>query len=82
MFVIIRKKRALFTGDFVYECGHGSSLFDWTARASIPDYLKSAHYMIDWLNEHEIDKIYPGHYSIMNAKNVQQLLKQYIDSKR
>jgi glyoxylase-like metal-dependent hydrolase (beta-lactamase superfamily II) len=40
------KKKALFSGDFIYECGHGSTLYDWTPRASIEDYLKSAKYIV------------------------------------
>jgi glyoxylase-like metal-dependent hydrolase (beta-lactamase superfamily II) len=75
------KKKALFSGDFAYECGNGSCLFDWTPRASVEDYLKSANYMIDWLNKHQIENIYPGHYNTMNTKSVQKLLKEYIDSK-
>ena len=75
------RKRALFTGDFVYDCGHGSSLYDWTERASIPDYIKSAKYMIHWLDEHEIDNIYPGHDRVLNTNYVTQLLEQYIDAK-
>jgi glyoxylase-like metal-dependent hydrolase (beta-lactamase superfamily II) len=76
-----QKKNALFTGDFIYECGHGSSLYDWTPRASIDDYLKSAQNIIDWLNQHQIDNIYPGHYHQMNTNQVQKLLNEYIHSK-
>lgn len=75
------RKKALFSGDFVYECGHGNQLFDWTPRASIPDYVKSAHFMIDWLNKHQIDNIYPGHYNKMTPKDVEKLLTQYINAK-
>lgn len=72
------RKRALFTGDFVYECGSGACLFDWAPTSSTKDYIESARNMIDWLNQHDIDHIYPGHYEIMNVKQVENLLNQYI----
>ena len=76
------KKKCLFTGDFVYHCGDGSCLLDWIDRASIQHYLNSAHFIINWLNEHQIENIYPGHYRKMNVDDVQKLLKQYILSKQ
>ncbi|CAF0837728.1 unnamed protein product [Rotaria sordida] len=75
------RKKALFTGDFVYECGSGTCLFDWAPTSSTKDYVQSAYQMIDWLNQHEIDNIYPGHYEIMNVKRVQKLLEEYIQAK-
>ena len=75
------KRKALFSGDFVYECGHGSCLFDSTPKASIEDYVKSAKYIIQWLNEHEIESIYPGHYHPLKTNQVQKLLQEYINSK-
>ena len=75
------KKKVLFTGDFIYQCEHGSTLYDWTPRASIEDYLRSAHYIIDWLEEHQIENLYAGHNAILDKKYAQKLLKEYIDSK-
>lgn len=76
------KKRSLFTGDFVYDCGHGENLLDWLPTSSVNDYLRSAHRMIDWLEDHDIEKIYPGHFRILNSKyQMKELLEQYIDSK-
>ncbi|UJR25886.1 hypothetical protein I4U23_007234 [Adineta vaga] len=76
------KIKALFSGDFVYDCGHGNALIDWLPTSSIQDYTRSANHMIDWLDEHEIDKIYPGHFQIFNnKKRAQDLLQQYVDSK-
>jgi glyoxylase-like metal-dependent hydrolase (beta-lactamase superfamily II) len=76
------RKKALFTGDFVYECENGSCLYDWTPRSSINDYLKSANYMIDWLNKHHVENIYPGHHTVINGKTAEKLLKEYIHSKK
>ncbi|CAF1517786.1 unnamed protein product, partial [Didymodactylos carnosus] len=51
------KEKSLFTGDFVYDCGHGGNLFDWLPTSSVQEYLRSANRMLDWLQEHDIDKI-------------------------
>lgn len=76
------REKSLFTGDFVYDCGDGGDLFDWLPTSSIGDYLRSANYMLDWLQEHDVEKIYPGHFRILNDKNrVRELLGQYIHSK-
>ena len=65
----------------VYECGTGRSLFDWAPTSSSKDYVQSAKQMIDWLDQHEIKKIYPGHYDIMKPKQVRKLLNEYIEYK-
>ena len=76
------RQKALFTGDFVYECGDGSCLFDHLPTSSINDYVKSAHNMIDWLQKHQdVEKFYPGHYHALDRKRFEQLLTEYIDSK-
>ena len=76
------KEKSLFTGDFVYDCGDGANLLDWLPTSSVQAYLNSANRMIDWLDEHDIDKIYPGHFRILNNKNrVKEILEQYINSK-
>lgn len=76
------KGKALFTGDFVYECEHGATLFDWLPTSSARDYLRSANNMLDWLEDHEIDQIYPGHFQILNGKiRTREILQQYIDSR-
>ena len=65
-----------------YIFGDGANLFDWLPTSSVQDYLRSANHMIDWLQEHDVDNIYPGHFRILNDKNrIRELLEQYIDSK-
>ena len=76
------RKKALFTGDFVYDCENGRYLLDRLPTSSIADYLKSAHYILDWVDQHsDLEKVYPGHYEIINRNRLQGLLKQYIYSK-
>ncbi|CAF0857946.1 unnamed protein product [Adineta ricciae] len=76
------KTKSLFTGDLVYDCDHGDELIDWVPTSSVNDYLRSANRMIDWLEEHEIERVYPGHGRIFtNKKRAQDILREYIDSK-
>ncbi|CAF4969760.1 unnamed protein product, partial [Rotaria socialis] len=49
------KKKALFTGDLIYECGHGPILADWLPPSSARDYLRSSNRMLDWLQETDIE---------------------------
>lgn len=72
------KKNALFTGDFVYECNAGRYLFDHAPTSSKSDYIRSASRMIDWLDQHDIKRIYPGHYEIMTTRRAQRLLEEYV----
>ena len=73
--------RALFSGDFVYECGAGTELLDWLPTSCVRDYVQSAGTMVDWLSEHEVHKIYPGHFAISSAGRISQILQEYIEAK-
>ena len=74
--------QALFTGDFLYNCGHGGSLLDWLPTSSVPDYLSSCGKMVGWLDENELVKIYGGHFDYgFSASYGVQLLEQYMDSR-
>ena len=74
-------KAALFTGDFVYECGGGSNLLDWLPTSSVPEYVSSARRMLDWLSEHPVDVVYPGHFQTLSGTRVRALLSEYLATK-
>jgi len=74
-------RQALFSGDFVYECGSGSALIDWLPTSSVSDYVHSADMMSDWLSDHRDVTVYPGHFSRLSSDRALQLLQQYIRSK-
>lgn len=74
-------KRELFTGDFVYECGSGSNLFDWLPNSSVPKYVNTAYRMMDWLEEKQIETVYPGHFDIMTQHRTRELLEEYVNAK-
>ncbi|CAF3567883.1 unnamed protein product [Rotaria socialis] len=63
------RKNALFSGDFVYECGSGRCLFHWAPTSPSKDYVQSAKQMIDWFAQHEI----------MNVNQVRKPLNKYIE---
>ena len=71
----------LFTGDLVYECGHGGGLFDWLPSSSVPAYLESARTMIGWIDEHYVKGVYPGHFHILQPGRMQEILQEYIDAR-
>ena len=75
------EKRELFTGDFVYECGSGVSLLDWLPTSSVERYVRSAYRMIDWMQDKEIVRVYPGHFHSLPTQRVSQLLQEYVDAK-
>lgn len=72
---------SLFTGDVVYDCGDGAGLLDWLPNSSIRSYVSSAETLCDWLSNHDVNKVYPGHCSVLTASRTRQLLLQYIESK-
>ena len=74
-------KRELFTGDFVYECGSGVSLLDWLPTSSVERYVRSAYRMIEWMQDKEIVRVYPGHFHSLPTQRVSQLLQEYVDEK-
>lgn len=74
-------KRELFTGDFLYECGVGAGLIDWLPTSSVQRYLQSAQRMLDWMQEKEITRVYPGHFGSISAHRASQILYEYIDAK-
>ena len=71
---------ALFSGDFVYECGHGRNLLDWLPTSSVPDYVSSAKMMCDWLVNHDVSMVYPGHFELISQQRMQDLLCEYIEA--
>ncbi|ELT90809.1 hypothetical protein CAPTEDRAFT_89884 [Capitella teleta] len=71
----------LFTGDFVYDTGDGAGLLDWLPNSSIRSYKQSAESFCEWLSTHDVNKVYPGHGSILTASRTRQLLLQYLESK-
>jgi len=73
--------QALFSGDFVYECGSGSALIDWLPTSSVTDYIHSANMMADWFSDHPEVTVYPGHFSRLSSNRAGQLLQQYTRSK-
>lgn len=75
-------KNSLFTGDFVYDCGNGAAFFDWLPTSSVRQYMRSAEEMLDFINAHDINHVYPGHFNTLNASKTKRLLEQYIDSKQ
>ncbi len=74
-------KRELFTGDFLYECGSGGGLIDWLPTSSVRRYVRSAQRMIDWMQDKDITRVYPGHFNSIPAHRASQLLHEYIDDK-
>ena len=79
--VFYPEKRILFTGDFVYDCGSGGNLFDWLPSSCVRDFVHSANYMIDFINDHDIKAAYPGHFEICTGSRVQQLLTDYVEER-
>lgn len=74
-------RNALFSGDFVYECGHGSNLFDWLPNSNQGDFIQSANKMLDFISAHPVDNVYPGHFINLNVPRVVELLHEYVDAK-
>ena len=72
---------ALFTGDFVYECGVGSGLLDWLPTSCVRDYIGSANNMLTWMSDHDVTDVYPGHFRISQPKRIEQLLYEYVEAK-
>ena len=75
-------KRVLFTGDFVYDCGQGEFLFDWLPTSSVRDFLTSAENMVDFIGNHDVVKVYPGHFRSLTASRTSHLLNDYINNKQ
>jgi len=80
--VYCRARRALFSGDLVYECGHGSALIDWLPTSSVSRYSRSAATMSAWLSAHGEVTLYPGHFGRLSSSRGAHLLSEYVASKR
>ena len=78
------KKGYLFTGDFAYECNHGTEFLDWLPTSSVPDYVTSCRRVLDWLQQPDVfvRNIYPGHFSIFSKERLEQLLMEYVDNRK
>jgi len=74
-------RQALFSGDLVYECGHGSALIDWLPTSNVDNYSRSAAMMADWLSSHPEVTVYPGHFPRLSSSRAAHLLRQYVSSK-
>ena len=74
----LSSKRALFTGDFLYDCGVGSHLLDWLPTSNCRSYSASAESMIDFIDTQAIQRIYPGHFNTLNSTRALTLLREYI----
>ena len=75
------KKGYLFSGDFAYQCKHGTQLLDFFPHSSIPQYIQSCRKVLDWLQNEDVYNVYPGHFEIINKERLEQLLMEYIDGK-
>lgn len=74
-------KQQLFTGDFVYECGHGSGLLDWLPNSCVKDYVGSARRMLDFVQDKQVAAVFPGHFQSCTGTRIEQLLSDYVDTK-
>ena len=70
--------KELFTGDFLYDSGSGSNLIDWLPTSSVHKYMDSATVMIDWLEDNNIVKVYPGHFETLESHQAVTLLDEYV----
>ncbi|XP_013393928.1 metallo-beta-lactamase domain-containing protein 2 [Lingula anatina] len=71
----------LFSGDFVYDCGPGSGLFDWLPTSCVTDYVQSARDTIDWLMNTSLKGIYPGHFRPFKPQRMRTILQEYVEAK-
>ncbi len=74
-------KRELYTGDFLYECGSGGGLIDWLPTSSVQRYVRSAQTILDWMQDKDITRVYPGHFNSLSTHRASRLLQEYIDEK-
>ncbi|KAK7054578.1 hypothetical protein SK128_015502 [Halocaridina rubra] len=75
-------KQALFSGDFVYDCGIGSNLLDWLPTSCVRDYIRSAENMIDFIADRDVACVYPGHFRCIDGVRTTKILQEYIDGKQ
>lgn len=68
----------LFTGDFLYDSGSGGNLIDWLPASSVHRYIDSAAMMIDWMQDNNVTKVYPGHFEILETHRAVELLEEYV----
>lgn len=74
-------KNALFSGDFAYECGHGGNLFDWLPNSNKRDFVQSAGQMLEFATDHDIVTVYPGHFQVLPAARMMDLLGEYLEAR-
>ena len=79
--IYYRHARALFSGDFVYDCGEGASLLDWLPTSNCRDYKNSAMRMLQFLDSNEVERVYPGHFSTCSTGRVRKLLEEYVQDR-
>ena len=69
-------------GDTVYECGSGGNFLDWLPTSNVTKYVESAHRLIDWLQEHHIKTVCPGHFETLTSERTEALLEGYIEARQ
>ena len=69
-------------GDTVYECGSGGNFLDWLPTSNLTKYVESAHRLIDWLQEHHIKTVCPGHFGSLTSERTESLLEGYIEARQ
>lgn len=74
-------REALFTGDFVYDCGSGGALLDWLPTSCVRDYVRSATTMLQFLEDHPVANVFPGHFRTATGPRIAALLTEYVEQK-
>ena len=74
-------RKALFTGDFIYDYGRGGAPIDWLPTSSVRDYVRSANKMLQFLEDHPVDSVYPGHSRMTTGQQIAVLLRDYVEQK-
>ena len=75
------RREELFSGDIVYECGSGNGLLDWLPTSHVGDYMNSATRLTDWLSQHPVPTLYPGHFGAMTSQRAVDILSEYMESR-
>ena len=66
----------------MYECGSGGDFLDWLPTSNVTKYINTAYRLIDWLEEHHIKHVCPGHFGNLTAQRTQSLLQGYIETRK
>ncbi len=66
----------------MYECGSGGNFLDWLPTSDVSSYIQSCYRLIDWLQNHHIKHVLPGHFGTITASRTETLLQQYIEARQ